>query len=131
MLLWVGEVGRVPVATSMSVSVCIDMQVAISRMVMMVGGPVLCWSGSLSHGYVNRWSGGLRASDWGSVLGVFLGEGLKLFKGDNRRRSWWVLSPSNRDTCLWSRVEQGGLGLLSPILKCLSPLGVGCKCSLG
>lgn len=54
-LLWVGEVGRVPVATSMSVSVCIDMQVAISRMVMMVGGPVLCWLGSLSHGYVNRW----------------------------------------------------------------------------
>ena len=85
----------------------------------------------MSHRHVNRRSGGLRTSCWGLVLGVFFGEGLELCNGDNRRRSWWALSPCSRSSCLWSRVKQGSLGLLFPILKCLSPLSVGSECSLG
>lgn len=117
-LLWVGEVGRMPVAMAMGMSmgvgvpVSTDMRVAVSRMVMMmmVGGHrgsrvlhtvmMFSWYGSLSHRHVNRRFGGLRTSGWGFVRSALLGEGLELCDGDDRRRSRWVVSPGSRSSCL-------------------------------
>lgn len=129
-MLLVGEVGRMPAAAGVGMPVrCV---VHVSMMVGMAGvhrgGMVLHVSllVSLSYGNISRGSGGLRAPGWGSVLGAVLWKGLELCERDNRRRSWCVLSPGGR-----SSSEQGRLGLLSPVLKCLSLVGVRFKCILG
>lgn len=128
--------GRLPMAMSMSVAVpvCGDMHVAIPRLVMMVGrhhGVMAMRIRSLSHWHINWRSWGLRGSTRGFMVFALFRERLKLSEGDNRRRSRWVLIPSSWSLSLWSGVKQGSLGLLSPILKCLSPCSVGFECSLG
>lgn len=106
-------VGGGPVATCMGMPVR-----AIPRMllVVVVGGP-------LSHRYVDGRSGGLGASRRGSVL-LLPGEGLELREGDDGRRS----GDTRR---LRSGMKQSGPGLLLPILKRVSPLGVGRERGLG
>jgi len=71
-LLGMGEVCRMPAAIGMPVR--IDMHM----LGMMVGGPMLYLLVSLSDRHVDRRSRRLRPSDWGSVRGVLLREGLEL-----------------------------------------------------
>lgn len=140
-LAWVGEVGRMPVALGMGMSVCTGMHVGISRVPVwtsMHGGRMVVNSGalmnltvSLSCGDVHRVPGGLRGPGWGFVLRSFPGEGLELSKGDDRRKRRWMMGLRNGNWGLWSRVKQGALGLLVAILEDLGSLCVYLKCSLG
>lgn len=134
--MWVGEVGRMALASAMRVGMLVCPSMSISRWVMMVavGGhcSVVMWHigammGPLSHWHVHRRSGGLWASGWGSVLGAFFRKCLELGEGDHRRRG----RSNSRSLGLRSRMQQGSLGLFFPILKCLTPHCVGLKCSLG
>lgn len=119
---------------NMTVPVCVDMRVNISRMVVMIGwhrGGMARWLWVMLRcwyvAFVCLW-----APSWRSVLVSISGQGLKLYQGDDGGRSGRVRSPGRWSfSLLWTQMTQGGLGLISAILKYLGPLSVGSKRSLG
>lgn len=79
----------------------------------------------LSRRYVGRRSGRLRPPAGRLVL--LPGDGAELCQGDGGRRGGWLRHPAG----LRPRVQQGGLGLLPPVLESLGPLGVDSQGVLG
>lgn len=138
-LLVVGEVGWVTMTTGVGVPLRSGVHVAVDGVVTDAGSrhrPVMMMMMlkmlllsrllvPLSRRYVGRRSGRLRPPAGRLVL--LPGDGAELCQGDGGRRGGWLGPPAG----LRPRVQQGGLGLLPPVLEGLGLLGVDSEGVLG